>query len=267
MSDSETIKLNGWCQGAALSSDSCTDSSILDGSGIEFTDPNNIYIVVTQDCDLVQYDFGKEPFAELILAKAFSGKPNGAYRHGKNPRILQFPVGERYFEASCHDRVRIDRRILTQVKPCIVHALTGNTVGLIREWIAKRYIRPAFPDNFNQRIHRSAQGKEINKILESHGDLYRDIYLSCEPNSEELSHEQSYKVMVWVAMSADDFNETDKRHRALEGCQKLEKAFNNCPGIELVNCELRSESEITLDDLLFFKTWDYDYITFKEIGK
>ena len=43
----------------------------------------------------------------------------------------------------------------------------------------------------------------------------------------------------------------------------IEAAFAGCDSVHLKACELRSEADVSVDDLLRLKRWDYDDLTFR----
>lgn len=263
MDHAEAIRENGWKQGAVLLPESMPQQCEPEPK-LRPGNPGSIFIVLSQDCDVVQRSFEKEPHVELIRATPVEGSENGILLYGKNPRLIQIPIGESYFECSCEDRFRIPRICLSACKPSEDHILSEIVVGLLREWVAKRYVRPAFPDNFNSRVNSGSEGKAVVKILKQTGYLFEDIYLFCDPSEQELSSDSDYKIIVWPTMSNEDYEISFKRIEAVKACTKLEAALANCPGIVVNECELRHEGQVTIDDLHYFKPWDFDYLTFRE---
>lgn len=264
MDVAEKIMQHGWRQGAVLLPESALGSDDFEPllKGIE---SESILIVITQDCDVVQPDFEKEPHVEVLLARPVTGTPDGNCLYGKNPRLIQFRVGERYFEVSCHNRARTNRRVLASCRPCEVHSLDEDSILMLRQWLAKRYTRPAFPDQLNRRIKSKPHGSGISKILERSGHLFQQIFLSCTPRYEELVADIPYRLILWPTMTVDDHQEDDLRSQAIQAATDLEAALNKCPGIEVKECEVRHQGLITLDDLNFFSEWDFDFLTHREI--
>jgi hypothetical protein len=264
MDDAEAIWHNDWRQGSILLPESlCARPHFQPALQLA---PEDILIVLTQDCDLVQKDFAKEPFVEIIKATPIIGNPDGNFLYGKNPRIIQFPIGEQHFQASCHDRSWLDRRLLAQVKPSEVHVLHPSVIHLLREWVAKRYIRPAFPDEFNARIRKDPTGKALRRLLELQGHLFQDLYLFCDPADQELPPGNSYKIILWPAMSSQDYEDEMLRQLARQACSQIEAILAECPGIDVIECEVRHEGQITLDDLRYFKAWDFDHLTQRQLS-
>jgi hypothetical protein len=253
----------GWRQGSILSPRSLPTGCKIEPPLPDFAE-ESFLIVLTQDCDLVQPDFSKEPFAEVLLGTPIAGKPDGSLLFGKNPRLIQFPIGTRYFEASCHNRSRLDRRILAQCSPSVDHKLTDADTGLIREWMAKRYVRSAFPHNLNLRLRSGAPGKAISKLLENSGHLFRTLYLMCAPAAIELPEDQPYRLSLWMAVATEDAKDASLMLHAREASKAMADTISKCPGVELLSCDVRHEGQITLDDLCFFSEWDFDHLTHRE---
>jgi len=137
-------------------------------------------------------------------------------------------------------------------------------MGLLREWMAKRYVRPAFPDSLNRRLRSGSPGKAIRKLLETKGQLFQELYLMCLPIDRELPDDQPYRISLWLAVTTDNSRNPPFLVQAHAACREIATALKSCSGIDLLECKVRSEREITLDDLLFFKSWDFDYLTYRE---
>jgi BMFP domain-containing protein YqiC len=46
--------------------------------------------------------------------------------------------------------------------------------------------------------------------------------------------------------------------------EKLGEIMHSCRGIEVVECELRLKSEVTLEDLDLLQRWDFDSLTIRQ---
>lgn len=84
---------------------------------------SELWMVASQDCDLVQASFEKEPEVELVrMTVVPNEKRDGRLHWGDNPRTLQFcnPLSgpnQRLIESQVCDRARIDRHYLTDCGP------------------------------------------------------------------------------------------------------------------------------------------------------
>ncbi|MCC5835437.1 MAG: hypothetical protein JJU20_11945 [Opitutales bacterium] len=254
--DAAKIRANQWKQGCVLLPEKLP-SEIL--NSLQFEE-GQLFYVLTHDCDLVQADFTKEPYVELLKIKPMS-TVDGNLIHGKNSRQLDFKIGESSFRASCHDRYRIDRRLLAGLKPSEIHPNDERLCDLITDWIAKRYIRPAFPDAFNIRLGR--ESRTIKQFLKKFGHVYERVYMVCDPQLEELNDDADYKLTVWLV-----FREEDEELVDVVKAQKLvvefEQILNGCRGIDVCECLAVGESEVTLAHLRTLSLWDFDYLTRSE---
>lgn len=253
----------GWRQGAILSPKSLPNGCKIEPPLPELPEESCL-IVLTQDCDLVQPDLSKEPFAEVLVATPVAGKPDSRLLYGKNPRLIQFPIGNRHFEACCHNRSRLERTLLARCSPAGDQKLSDADTGLLREWMAKRYVRPAFPDNLNRRLRSSPHGKAISKLLEDCGALFQTLYLMCTPAGMELPEDQSYRVSLWMAVASEAAQNATHMKQAGKACEAMAETLKMCPGVDLLSCEVRHEGQITLDDLRYFAEWDFDHLTHRE---
>lgn len=221
-----------------------------------------VFLILTQDCDLVESDLEKEPYVELLLIKPRSAPPDGTFAHGRNPRILDFAIGEITYRASCHERFRIDRKILAGCAPSPAFQVTVALRDCVTDWIAKRYTRAAFPDEFNQRIYREREA--IRRILKRDGALFEDILICCTPRREELEPDAAYDFTVWLVMGEEGYRDPPKFNAAQKACVRIEEVLGGCAGLSLEECLVVSTKEVTLSHLKTFDSWDFDYLTHRE---
>ena len=258
MEDAEQIRANHWRQGCVLLPEKLPDST-LKAPPISL-EADDLFYVLTHDCDLVQRDFTKEPFVELLRIAPIPA-PDGNYTHGKNSRQLDFTIGEAAYRADCHDRCRIDRRILAKIEPSEAHVRNAQVRDMICGWIAKRYIRPAFPDNFNTRLNQ--EGQNLRKFLKKHGSHFDRIYIAGAPPEKELPEEEDYRLSIWLVL--DEFaTDPIDASAAQQLVVEFEQILNGCKGIDVLDCRPVPESEITLADLRVMSLWDFDDLTYRE---
>ena len=259
MDDAAQIRANGWKQGSVLLPEQLP-SGVADS--LAFTiETDDLLYVLTQDCDLVQKDFDREPYVELLLIRPILSI-DGNYAYGKNSRLLDFSIGESSYRASCHDRCRIDRRLLAPLSPSEVHQGDPQVCDLIADWMAKRYIRPAFPDQFNNRLKREEQF--IRKFLKKHGHAYSRIYMHCAPRNAELDEDEDYKLTVWLVLHESNSEPVDVL-MAQKLVVEFEQILDGCRGINVLECMAVREDEVTLAHLRVLSLWDFDSLTYREL--
>jgi hypothetical protein len=106
----QQLLARGWRQGSVLPSELAVQvTPVLDGYSPPSEWPaTRYYIVVSQDCDVVQGDFTKEPVVELILAtkkRAFNG-----YRCLRNPRVLHLELFDSITDKDVSVEIQAGRR-------------------------------------------------------------------------------------------------------------------------------------------------------------
>jgi hypothetical protein len=233
---------------------------------IEMDSHHDRWMVISQDCDLLQPDLSKEPFVELIRIRPASGS-HLPPAWGQSPREMQFNDppglnGGTRFVCSVHDRVRIDRQYLQNQKPDHDREFNKENVKRICHWISRRYVRAAFPDAFNDRVKPSLDSLTDKKSqLNKMSDLLTGVYIRV--SEAELEIDEDYEVIIWASMRPQDYEDYDRNTEAQELLGLLESTLGSCRGIEIVECELKSEQEITLDHLRTWKRWDFDVLSLR----
>jgi hypothetical protein len=143
---------SAWEQGALLSPDACppglrTDIRLVDG---------DLFIIVSQSCDVLCESFEAEPFVEVHLARMITDI-DGNYAHGKHPRVIDIEDtinGEvRRYRISDSERRRFDRQILQHIVP--LATLNPAPARMLANWPARRFVRPALPGTFNTEAETS----------------------------------------------------------------------------------------------------------------
>jgi len=257
--DAAQIRANGWKQGAVLLPEHLP-AGLVDSHGLTIA-PEDLLYVLTQDCDLVQEDFTREPYVEFLLARPIAA-PDGNLSYGKNSRLLDFTIGESSYRASCHDRFRMDRRSLAPLTPSEVHQADANLCDLIADWITKRYIRPAFPDAFNNRLKQ--EEKPIRKFLKKHGHAYTRIYMNCAPREAEIDPDEDYQLTVWLVLNESHSEPVDAL-MAQKLVVEFEQILDGCQGIKVLECMAVPESEVTLAHLRVMSLWDFDDLSYRDV--
>ena len=96
------------------------------------------------------------------------------------------------FVCSVHDRVRVDRKYLTDYNPDDARAFEAENIKRICRWIARRYVRAAFPNAFNDRVKSALDALTDRKTeLNKQSDLFTGIYLRV--GEAELRPDEDYE--------------------------------------------------------------------------
>lgn len=181
--DSGSIRASGWRQGSMVRT--CDAESLLNASIDQIPPQERIesetsLVVISQDCDLFR-ESNHEPFVEILLCNPVQDQ-NPLYLNGRNPRILHIPAmnlkgAESILEIIIQDRFRVMKNFFQRLYPDNSIWLKDRYVGLLAGWIAKRYERPAFPDEFNSRL--KIVDKRLEKLFKSDSSrLITGIYIT-----------------------------------------------------------------------------------------
>jgi hypothetical protein len=254
--DPSKIAAGGWQQGSIL------PDALVERLGSEYiaTWPDrSVMLVLTQDCDLVHPSYEVEPSVELIAGCVVDVADNGL-RHGRNPRRLHVEVdrdsGQSVLALSIHQRFVVPRAELEYHAPHESTYLGPEQRRLVCEWVAKRYVRAAFPDAFNSRVQ--AAHKKIEKALKRGGENVTGLFLMIDPD-DERGETQAYRLVLRVTARREVLADAKTEVELVRLAQSIVSALESCEGIVVEEHQVLSEAEFTLEDLRFFKRWDWDY--------
>lgn len=254
--DHSKIISNGWKQGSCL----------LVENG-QFIDKNNnrlkegLYVVISQDCDVVNHDLNKEPIIELLYMSEVK-KEDGSLTNGKNPRKLHFKLqvdsGNKCLECIIHDKFFLPRQHLSSIVPHNKFFVKDGELAALIKWVTNRYARSAFPDIFNQRV-KSIIG-EIKAILKAHGGNTLGIFVRLNTYNE-LDSSEKYKLFLNILFHP---KYTDSSFiEEFDSClDKIIQQFSKVEGIEVVQAQRLSIDDLSHYEFLQLKKWDFDYVSY-----
>ena len=262
--DSDAIAKLGWRQGSILGS-KLAELAGKHAPATVSVDGADWLIVTSHDCDIVNYSIDKEPVVEVLRVKVGATKTVDKQQSwGRNPRTLQLAVeaGEDPVVLSCavHDRWTVPRALLLQEAPTM--CLPDKERRLVAEWLAKRYIRAAFPTAFDLRWR--AKIKEWQQLLKKHSEWLQGVYLRLS-TLDELSDETPYKCHLILAVPDEKrggANWAQKRDQLEQEVQAFWDQFK--PGIECAGVEPQGTDEITLADIEPYQRFDADWVSFED---
>ncbi|MFH1865372.1 MAG: hypothetical protein ABIK85_05755 [Candidatus Eisenbacteria bacterium] len=264
--DSDAIAKLGWRQGAILDA-KLAKSAREQAPAAVSVDDGDWLIVTSHDCDIVNFSLTKEPVVEVMRTSVLPAKKADKQQSsGRNPRTMQLAVGHGddddpvVLSLSVHERWFVPRDLLLQEAPA--RHLPDKERRLVAEWLAKRYIRAAFPTAFDLRWR--AKLKDWQKLLKKHSEWIQGIYLRLSTH-DELADEKPYKCHLLVAVP----------HQKRAGAawpkkrDELEQAIKTFwdqfkPGIECAGVEPLGTDEITLADLDAYLRFDADWVSFDD---
>jgi hypothetical protein len=223
-------------------------------------------VAISHSCDLASSDFDAEPHAELIPGRPIEARAiDGNCAWGKNPRLLHVPVDEDVaLEFWAHQRLLVPRRELLRTVPDRERLLPPDQTEVLVRWVAKRYWRSAFPDEFNLRISEVAN--KVRGTLKKRGGVAMASIWVMLNSEDELPAEQDYEVAVRGVMTVDDHENEEARTAVSDALEAVVRRMTACPGVLVRTWDVVPESDMSLDDVRYYKRWDYDDLSHREPG-
>ena len=195
--DSGAVARRGWRQGTVMGP---ATASLARKNAPTVLDVrcSDLLIVASHDCDVLNPSIEKEPFVEVLAARQV-GEVGPMQMLGRNPRTLEFTVvdGDHLIALSCsaHRRWSVPRELLLEGEPRLT--LPYRERRLVAEWLAKRYIRAAFPSAFDERWRGNLRAWQ--KLLQRWSEWVQGVYLRLSTLAE-LGDDDPYHCDVLVAV-------------------------------------------------------------------
>ena len=231
-----------------------------------------LVIVASHDCDLAQAPEG-EPVVEVIVGRLMTDT-DGNCTHAKNARKLhvEFAGATAFwaeFEATA--KLPIEKHALNDFVPRPAAHLSPENQTIFQMWLASRYRRSAFPDEFERRLVKELKLHEkIAKAVKPHGELITGVFFDVDEGAEVTRDgpDDTYTLDITILHAAvPDFDAAEKA--ANTAAKAIEKAFKDklfdptkiWQHIELRSCDPVSESVLTYQQFKQLKRWRLEHIS------
>lgn len=264
----EWTRNSPWRQGSLLTDEAVTALNLATSGCLDAT----VVIVATHDCDLAQLT-DREPNVEVIIGRRIQ-KLDGNNTHAKSSRTLHiaFEGNEPFLaEFIITDKRIIDKNVLAGFEPEVNFKLSPPEFATFQLWLASRYRRAAFPDEFEHRMKESGLASKISKIVKQYGEMITAIFFDVD-DGREIAHTTSDEVYVLDITLLHEV-EPD-RDAAVEAAEKAKAAIEDAFKAKLVHeqsgvwqkIELRyidvvSEESLTYRQSKLFRKWRLDHIS------
>ncbi len=244
---------------------------------VKSPDSGNRVVVISHDCDLPNEG---EEFVEVIVGTVVS-KPDPMFMSARNPRRLHLVFSGGTDQSLCLDlrfsgRSRVEKGKFSKFR-------TGETSlklpdkerRALKQWLASRYGRPAFPNAFEKRLRKPigkrTVEKEIEKILEPESLNLVGLFFDLgEGRNEELADGNPYLLSILVVYDAVEGGSTARTaaEEVAKGLVNLFQSAYDIPEtsaeIALENCQAVADTSITLADLRKVDQWRLEFISLHE---
>ena len=271
MGDSGTT----WRQGHVLKHEDAVSLGIIleEQTGVKV-------VVISHDCDLQS----SETEVELIAGPLVKGAGNCS--HAKHPRILHLNfekvlgLNQSAVELKQVNKFKIEKEKLSSAACDEFYSISPKEKQALKQWLAARYGRPAFPDIFENRLRAYDRGKfkfekELAKIIAAHSDYLIGVFFDLgEDRFNDLEEGIPYELNIHVVYDAIDSGPIarEEAEKAVTHITELFMGYHGDPAqselIALMSCNPVPDIEFNLYALRRMDQWRVEYISLQadEVG-
>lgn len=256
-----------WRQGDLLTCEAAVALGL-----VATADERRHVIVITHDCDL-RHD--SESHIEIIVADLVP-TPDPQLSYAKNPRRLHLAYQNSdalplILELRHGDRRSVSKGDFAKCARDSSFTLPVEEKRTLKQWLAARYGRPAFPEAFETRLRNGKIERKVVKILESNAKHLVGLFFDLgEQRGVEVVEEEPYALSVSVVYDVTEGGSEAKQSAERVAGQLrdlFEKTYgkpNVATGIALDACEAVADTRLTLADLRRVDQWRLEYISLRD---
>lgn len=268
----EWTRNNSWRQGSVLSIEA------MKSLGLVNTDTHAIpmAVVITHDCDLAEAS-GRDNNVEVIVGQ-FIEQVKGDYAHAKNARCLQleYRCGEHAVavELKATAKALVEKKSLASFEPRAEMKLDARGHSILQTWLAARYRRSAFPEEFESRLKTAKLHRKIGKAMERSGQNIIAIFFDVDQGEERFREgpDDMYELGVYLLYDTTQ-NAIEAHTIADQAAKEITAAFKTAfqaegsrawKQINLLYCEAMSDQAMTYAQSRLFKQWRLEYMSLED---
>lgn len=261
-----------WRQGDLLTQETAEKLNLISSQ-----DENFHVVVISHDCDIPNTN---EPKVEVIIAHAVD-QADGQLSYTKNPRRLHLKYTQPNKEPLILELLQTNKQAVKKSrfsKQAKQHpaTLSNKEKRVLKQWLAARYGRPAFPDAFERRLRRKANSRrdvksQIARILKPDSKHLVALFFDLgEQRGIEEPADEPYVLSISVVYDAIEGSST-ARQSAERVAQEIKTLFIKVYGepeeateIALEKCEAVADTHMTLSDLRRVDQWRLEHLSLRD---
>ncbi|MDW7643775.1 MAG: hypothetical protein SCI25_01895 [Desulfuromonadales bacterium] len=264
----EWSRNTAWRQGQLLSDYAASAIGLLHPESPDDT----LVIIATHPCDLTQLP-DKEPHVEVVVGRRID-QLDGNHTHAKSSRTIhvKFEGDEPLLaEFVVTEKQYVTKAVLAKFEPETRFHLSPTSLNTFQIWLASRYRRSAFPDEFERRMKISKLDSKISKIIKPLGEMITAVFFDVDEGREisKSGPDDVYLLDIFMLYAVEpdvDAAET----AALKAVAEIKQAFKGrlfdaatgtWKNIELRYVDAISEDALTYRDSQLLKKWRLDHIS------
>ena len=253
--------------------DVLSDESAVALGLIRPADPNHRAVVVTHDCDLFHES---EPRVEVIVAETVPAE-DPCCTYAKHPRRLHLVyegTPPLILELRHVDRRGVPRdEFLERAFKDPGLTLPSNGKRMLKQWLAARYGRLAFPNEFEKRLRQGKVDQKIERVLQQqhHATHVVGLFFDLgEQRGKELVEGEPYILLLSVVYDTKEggLDAKEAAERVAAGLRELFETTYGKPDaareIALEECEAVPDTHMTLADLRRVEQWRLEHISLRD---
>jgi hypothetical protein len=267
MADAER-KNTEWRQGLVLS-DAAAEALGLVPAGAA---SESIVVMVTHDCDIAS-PAEREPQVEVIVGKRVAAL--GADTHAKTARRLHIgfrtDAADVAVELLATEKRYLPKEAVLTTNPRRGWSLSPESLVTLQQWLAARYRRAAFADEFETRL-KARPGevdRKLAKALAGAGSHVLACFFDVDDGEEtvRLDPADTYELHITLLYDStkDEVQAYDATQKAADAIEAVfVKAFyvhGAWKNIHLLSCLAISDNAMTVAQSRLLKRWRLDHMS------
>ena len=262
-----------WRQGHVIPDKFAAALGLQDAAG--FGQP--YAVVISHDCDLAA-SAEKEPIVEVIIGSRID--KIGADGHAKTPRRLEIEftseAGPVTVALQAIGKIVIPKDIFLRLapEPNPLLNLSGAGLATLQRWLATRYRRAAFADEFEARL--KAKPGRVDRKLAKHlvraGKHVLAVYFDVDEGNEVSRHGPDDVYELSISLLYDGtLNEAEAYAAAQKAADAIESEFETAfrsedswKWIKLASCDVVSDQVLTVAQSRMLKQWRLDHMSLED---
>lgn len=255
-----------WRQGLVLEHQAALDLELINAGD------QSVALVVSHDCDIAN-NAEREPVIEVIVGRRIAAL--GADTHAKTARRLHiaFKTSEGLvaIELVASGKTAMPKAKILSTQPRADWKLTPEDLVTLQKWLAVRYYRSAFANEFENRLKGKPArlDRKIAKTLAEPSEHVLAVLFNLDGGTENNRNGQNDVYQLHIILMYDSSKDEPTAYRAAQkAADTIENAFeeaffheNSWKNIQLLSCTVVSDSAMTIAESRLLKQWHLDHMS------
>ena len=261
-----------WRQGSVIAQDDAIAMSLFDA----LLSDHKLAIIITHDCDLSNEN---EQKVEIIIGEIISAIDKN-FTKCKNVRRLHLTLNQngqhQFLELKIVDKQSVERSSVPScAKPDSDWMIPEEEKRVLKQWLAARYGRPAFPNAFETHLRKSigkqTVERQLDKALENVSKHLVGVFFDLGENRAiELAAGNPYYLNISLVYDAKEGG-PEARRASENNASNIQDIFLRAYGspdvateIALERCQAVANDRFTISDLRKVDQWRAEHLSLRE---